>query len=166
MDQVSGLVYKVLGARQRVRQQTDLTQLYKDIRRMDKTVDEKDFLNTFKDLESKGVGSLIIGRRGNPNRFIWKYNLKDVATRLNKNKSIDDLKPLEETNHRLVQFVGKPKKVSVVKPKELKRAITRQPKTVMVAKPSLQIVINIPEGTPQTEVQAYIDLAKDLGKNK
>jgi hypothetical protein len=165
MDQVSGLIYKVLGSRQRIRQQTDLTQLYRQIKKLDKTVDEKSFLATFRKLELDGAGSLVIGRRGNPNRFVWKYNLKDVATRLNKNKSIDDLKPLEETNSRLVQFTKPARKMAIVKPKELKRTIQRQAAAVQ-AKPMLQIVINIPEGTNKNDVQAYIDLAKDLGQKK
>ncbi len=165
MDQVSGLVYKVLGSRQRIRQQTDLTVLYRQIKRLDRNVNEKDFLATFRKLEADGAGSLVIGRRGNPNRFIWKYNLKDVATLANKNKPLSGLKPLEETNHRLVQFTKPTRKVAVVKPKQLKRAIKRQTE-VLAAKPMLQIVINIPEGTNKQDVQAYIDLAKDLGQKK
>jgi hypothetical protein len=34
----------------------------------------------FKKLEDMGMGALIMGRRGNPNRFRWNYSLKTIGT--------------------------------------------------------------------------------------
>lgn len=158
MNQVEGLVYKVLGSRRRVRQETNLTVLYRTIKRMDKTINEKDFLAAFRALEAKGAGTLVIGRKGNPNRFVWDYNLKDAAKTVMKGKSLTSLKPLQETNERLVQFKEKAKRqVRIVKPEpsvELSQANTIEP--------TLQIVLNLPKDANMTDVKALIELAKEL----
>ena len=36
-------------------------------------------LTFWKELEAAGVGSIIYGRKGKPNRFSWHYSLKSVA---------------------------------------------------------------------------------------
>ena len=77
--QVSELVFNVLSERNRHRSRTDLKNLYRSIKKMEPDIDEEQFMAVFKGLAAAGAGSLIIGRRGNPNRFIWKYNLKAIA---------------------------------------------------------------------------------------
>ena len=77
--EVQKLVFEVLSERQRHRQRTDLKNLYRAVKRNEPSLDEDAFMDVFKGLDKAGAGSLIIGRRGNPNRFIWKYNLKAIA---------------------------------------------------------------------------------------
>lgn len=84
-SEVSKAIFKALADKQRARRKTDLTNLFKTVRKEHAEISEKDFLLIFKQLQEAKVGSLVIGRKNNHNRFVWSYNLKDVANRgLNK----------------------------------------------------------------------------------
>jgi hypothetical protein len=160
MNQVNEMIFKALGNRQRIRTQLDLTQMYRMMKR-ELGVGDQEFLAAFRLLEVQGAGSLIIGRRGNPNRFVWKYNLKQVAQAALKGENLKGLEPLDKKS-RLIQFAkGKPGPKPRTK-KEFRIVTPKQLKTV----PTLQIVINIPENTRPQDVQAYIDLAKDINIKK
>lgn len=87
MNQAETLVFKNLQARERNNQQTDLTNMYRAIYKTNPEIDQVDFLNVFKKLQEQHAGVLVIGRNGNSNRFIWKYNLKEVAEAALKNHS-------------------------------------------------------------------------------
>lgn len=85
MNQTETLVFKNLQSRERNNQQTDLTNMYRAIYKTNPDIDQIEFLNVFKKLQEHHAGVLVIGRGGNPNRFIWKYNLKEVADQALKN---------------------------------------------------------------------------------
>lgn len=109
------VVLKDLATRERNSRQTDIDRnamklLYKGIK-----VNPDDYLNFWKNLESLGVGNIIWGRNGNPNRFRWHYSLKDVAIGAINPDSVKELLPA-------------PSEVDVVVPKRSYKRRTKRSK--------------------------------------
>jgi len=75
----SKVIFGSLASRQRMRHQTDITRMQTQLKRAGQNIDTEAFMNTFKELEKAGVGSIVYGRKNNPNRFKWNYNLKDIG---------------------------------------------------------------------------------------
>lgn len=66
--------------RDRNREITDIEQMRKGIELRNKeTLHPDRWIEAFKKLEDMGLGALIMGRRGNPNRFRWNYSLKAIG---------------------------------------------------------------------------------------
>ncbi len=166
--QVSDLVLGILSERQRHRQRTDLKNLYRQSKKSDPNIDEDKFMDVFRSLAAAGAGSLIVGRRGNPNRFIWKYNLKDIAEAAQTSgvkpstfQSLAD-KPKEE-----VKAVAEPRKIKrskrvikavQMKPKAEVMVKTRKPrKQALAAKPGTFLQIDLSTMSPE-DVKALVDL--------
>lgn len=144
---VAKLVFDVLAERQRHRQRTDLNNLFRAMRRDNPDLSEKEYLEVFKTLQANGAGSLIIGRRGNPNRFIWKYNLKDLAEKVQINglnpvtiKHLEMIKPESKAGETTIKRAKRPsfktKRTIEVKPKVEKK--TRK-KRALVAKETNEV---------------------------
>lgn len=73
-------IFDDMANRERFRREYNLKRLHKELsEKSKKPIDDKEFLETFKALQAAGLGSLIVGRGGKEDRFIWDYNLKDVA---------------------------------------------------------------------------------------
>lgn len=73
-------IFKDMSDRERFRREYNLKRLFKELQEKTKaTLDEREFLQTFKDLEAAGLGSIVLGRGKTADRWIWSYNLKDVA---------------------------------------------------------------------------------------
>lgn len=87
-------VFDVLSKRRRFRRQTNLNKLQQMLMDQGCLIVEDDYINLFKELETKGVGSLIVGRKGNPNRFKWNYSLKSVAKAAIGNDNVEQFEPL------------------------------------------------------------------------
>lgn len=147
----SKTIFKALSGLQRARRRTDLGRLYRMVHHMDNTVTEKDFLDIFKSLQDAKVGSLIIGRKNNPNRFAWRYNLKDIAARLQGVKETGPLALLPEVKAKR-------------RKKQNQEIIPINTISKSLEGASIQLSISLPIGTPLKEVQALIDLAKSLQK--
>lgn len=71
--------FKELSARQRYRKDTNLRRFRKALSEKHGNIDLHQLEEVFKHMEELGLGSLVIGRDDKPTRFVWKYNLKDVA---------------------------------------------------------------------------------------
>lgn len=82
---VAKLVFDVLSERQRHRQRTDLNNLYRGMLKIDSGLDHDKFMDVFRSLDQNGAGKLVRGRRGNPDRFIWKYDLRALAEAAKRN---------------------------------------------------------------------------------
>ncbi len=151
------LILKALGERTRFRRKTDLSRLY---RSMSDKVPRQDFYAVFKKLAQNGAGSLIIGRRNNPDRFAWNYNLKEVAARAAKGQDIQSLPelPPKARTRRMVKKDVRIEKRKVVRRQELSPA--KENNTVA----TIQVSFQVPANTPQSEILALIDLAKSLQK--
>lgn len=72
-------IFDELGSRKRYRKYTNLDQFKHLLMSKGLKVVDTEYWKTLKDMEKAGLGTIIIGRRGNPDRFIWNYNLKSVA---------------------------------------------------------------------------------------
>lgn len=149
------VVLNALGNRQRMRTQTDLNQFFKGILREHSGLDEKEFLAVFRKLQEQGAGALIIGRKNNPNRFIWNYNLKEVAQAAKQGSGMRELIPLPKKSRGRPALIRRPKVAPI-------RSVRNRR---IVAKPSsVQIVLNLDSNIPVKELEALLELAKGLQK--
>lgn len=150
-------ILKVLSSRKRSRRRTDLNRLFLAVQATNKNISETSFLEFFKTLQDKNVGSLIIGRKNNPNRFAWKYSLKDFAS-----GELVPLKPkLVKTRRKAKR--GRPVGSRNLARKAIEDIISPDSFEAMQSDKviSVQINLNIPN-TKASEVQALIQLAKSL----
>jgi hypothetical protein len=73
------LISLELKERKRNREITDIDQMRNAMVRKGYKIDPVKFLKVFKDYETAGFGSLIIGRNGRQHRFKWNYSLKAIG---------------------------------------------------------------------------------------
>ncbi len=69
-----------LKSRVRNRRYTNIEKTRKLLVQKQLKIVEGDYVQYWKDMQAAGFGSIIYGRKGNPDRFAWNYNLKDVAS--------------------------------------------------------------------------------------
>lgn len=77
-SQTSKTIIKVLSNRERFSRKTDLSKLKREIKEAAGNLNQTEFLNFFKKLETLGYGSIIQGRGTNPSRFLWSYSIPDI----------------------------------------------------------------------------------------
>lgn len=181
------LVLKSFTKRRRVNSVTDLDQLYKQFRAQYKSLTQDDIKAVFKELQDKGVGSVVIGRGLKPTRFIWKYNLKDVAERaLAGMNNFDKLQPLSEVSRaRIIDPVSrkmireavtgphaaKPRKIRTKRVKRNLGPIKAsqsgiKPNEILVqfqpnARPVIQLNLELPASMSQKDIEALISLVTE-----
>lgn len=68
-----------LNNRQRNRKFLNIELIHKNLLRKGLKIVDADYMKYWKDMQEAGVGSIVYGRKGNPDRFACNYNLKDVA---------------------------------------------------------------------------------------
>lgn len=68
-----------LALRERLRHSSDITRTRSELARQGERIVEADYMQFWKDLQAAGVGSIVYGRKGKPDRFDWHYSLKEVA---------------------------------------------------------------------------------------
>lgn len=68
-----------LALRERLRHSSDITRTRNALARSGERIVESDYMQFWKDLQSAGVGAIVYGRRGKPDRFEWHFSLKSVA---------------------------------------------------------------------------------------
>lgn len=68
-----------LAMRERLRHSSDITRTRSELARAGERIVESDYMQFWKDLQAAGVGSIIYGRKGKPDRFDWHYSLKAVS---------------------------------------------------------------------------------------
>lgn len=68
-----------LASRIRARPNTELHRLKVELRRAGFAIVEQDFDEMWPRLEQLGLGVVVKGRGGNSDRFLWHYDLKQVA---------------------------------------------------------------------------------------
>lgn len=98
------LVSKSLAARKRMRHFTDINRTETQLKRAGNPVVHPDFIKYWKDLQAAGAGSIVYGRKGNPDRFMWKYDLKTVSHIALTQSSKETPQALEP-----VKKIGRPK---------------------------------------------------------
>lgn len=68
-----------LAVRKRFRHVSNLRGMKNSLLKRNEKVVDEDYMRYWKQLEEAGVGSVVHGRKGNPDRFEWNFNLKTVA---------------------------------------------------------------------------------------
>lgn len=72
-------IMQALSKRERNRNNIAFKQVVRVLREGGSTIDKQSIAQVFKDLQQAGVGRIVYGRQGNPNRFMWDVPLKEVA---------------------------------------------------------------------------------------
>lgn len=67
------------ASRARTTSSTDLRRLKYLLLNNGNVIEDKEYLGVFKLLQNKGVGAIIYGRKGKPDRFKWNYSLKVIS---------------------------------------------------------------------------------------
>jgi hypothetical protein len=97
MSRAAETIFSDFANRERFRDETNLNRLPKLL-----NLDPDETMEVFKALQELGMGSIVIGRRKNPTRFVWHYNLKDVANAAAGGISVDQINPLfNQTGKRI-----------------------------------------------------------------
>lgn len=68
-----------MAMRERLRHFSDISRTRTQLLRAGEKIIDEDYKQFWKDLQAAGVGSIIYGRKGKPDRFEWHYSLKKVA---------------------------------------------------------------------------------------
>lgn len=68
-----------LALRERLRHFSDITRTRNQLIRQGERVVDEDYMAFWKGLQDAGVGTIIFGRKGKPDRFQWHYSMKKVA---------------------------------------------------------------------------------------
>lgn len=89
---------QALQERSRNRMTSDITRMRSQMVRDGKKILEADYVKFWKDLQTAGVGSIVYGRRGKPDRFDWHFNLKNIGKAMldGSNEKVEQL--VEETS--------------------------------------------------------------------
>lgn len=128
-------VFKRLASRERAKNRSDIDAICREIEADKKSqLDYNKYIEVWRQLELMGVGSLVFGRRGNPNRFVWNHNLKEIGKQA---LNITEPKPVPEV-------------VKSVRPQPVDTSRT--------------VTFVLPPTVPMAEVNALLALAAGLVK--
>lgn len=73
-------VFTVLSTRERSAARSDIDAIFRELEaKSKKELNYFKYLEVWKLLEEKQVGTLVYGRKGNPNRFVWRTNFRHVG---------------------------------------------------------------------------------------
>lgn len=73
-------VFRALADRERAAARSDIDAIFRELEFKKKIeLDYFKYLDVWKSLQDLGVGTLVHGRKGNPNRFVWHTNLREVG---------------------------------------------------------------------------------------
>lgn len=87
-------MFKSFANRERFRRHTDIPYFVRTLEAEGIKVKQDDLLIAFKRMSDLGLGTLVYGRGKAPSRFIWNYNLKDIAKAAQGKKSLQDAERL------------------------------------------------------------------------
>lgn len=138
-----------LRLRERQRHTSDITRTRSELARQGERIVESDYMQFWKDLQVAGVGSIIYGRKGKPDRFEWHYSLKSVAKACIDGSNIEPIKSgavKEET--KVVKLALKE-----VQPEPVTKA-KEQSKTVYVPlRPDFDVEFTLPVNLSRDEAE-------------
>lgn len=107
-NQTSKDVFSALRERVRFTRRTNMDKFESDLLGQGFKIESRQYFDIFKKLEDAGAGRIVFGRKGNPTRFTWNYDLKDVARA--SVTTIPD-KEIKQLNQPLAKKRGRPRKV-------------------------------------------------------
>lgn len=68
-----------LSQRERLRHFSDISRLKTKLLREGEKIVDEDYKKFWEELQAAGVGSIIYGRKGKPDRWVWYYSLRSIA---------------------------------------------------------------------------------------
>jgi hypothetical protein len=143
-------LFENFAGRQRHRQETNIGRYRMALIREGVKIADEEYIEVWKKLQDAGVGTLIIGRHGNPDRFKWNYSVKDVG-RIAKGEEVSTKTEKEEKKTKKQRVKSddksKPEKILYV-------AIT----------PNKAIKIDLPENFSEEEADLLANVLKNLAK--
>lgn len=103
-------VYKALSIRERSAARSDVDAIFRELEAgLKKELDYTTYMNVWRQFETLGHGTLVFGRKGNPNRFEWKVNFKALG------RKILGLPETETPSFRPERLMPRMKQVEAVK---------------------------------------------------
>ena len=160
-NEVSKQVFRALAGKERAIRVTSVTNLYRTIHKAKPSIDEQEILQVFKDLEKANMGKLIIGRRNNHNRFVWNYNLKDVAQLATGKTKVNELKPAPKAKkarrYKTPDIETMPEVKQTVKEIEAKSSTLSQQ-----SGPRFQFDIVLSPSVSAADIKALVELVQSL----
>lgn len=79
-NELGKYVFEALSSRERAAARSDIDAIFRELESGKQAeLNYFKYLDVWKMLEDKKLGTLVYGRRGNPNRFVWNTNLKHLG---------------------------------------------------------------------------------------
>lgn len=158
-SETSKVVFEYLSARQRYRRITDLNKVYSLLMNKGEKLVVNDYDATFKALHKAGCGALVIGRNGNPPRFLWSYNLKQIGQAA-RNPKIK-IEPIVNNAKKIVTPVVRRGRPPGTKNKEKGVQVASEQH---VEPQTIEVTFKFPKSTNMDSIKALMELAKDVGQ--
>jgi hypothetical protein len=123
-NHTSEIIMTGLSMRERARSYLSLNRIKRELLDSGEKIVSEDFKGFWKSLEDAGYGVVVYGRKNRPSRFMWHYNLKEVAKHALSSK---DAKPLVKVEPKAVKrVVRKRKTIKGVSPMTRKTDSTKE----------------------------------------
>ena len=139
-SRASEIVFKHLAGRERAAWTSNLGRLYNEVTANGTNLSREAFNKVFEDLQKAGAGTIVLGRRGGANRFVWSYNFRDAAS-----QTLSSLQAVKKTAAKALE----------AKPQAPAASSAKAEGTV--------IQITLPNGVSIEDIKALIELAKTAG---
>jgi hypothetical protein len=128
-----------LAMRERLRNFSDITRTRNQLIREGEKIVDADYMAFWKGLQDAGVGVIVYGRKGKPDRFDWHYSMKKVAKAALEGTNETAEKIGGNVKKKAADPVAKAAKKLAKKPVEAKRAaipglVTNKPATVQASR--------------------------------
>ena len=144
----------MLGFRQRAHSATTLSSIKNQLLELNENIVSKDYMDFWRGLETAGVGSIILGRRGKQTRFEWNYSLRKIAQLA-----------IEGKEEEIGRIASKRAKVIPVSPVDEELEIIHAavpPKAKSLAKKEEKLVYRIPVRKDYIlEISLPVDVSQD-----
>lgn len=148
-----------LAMRERFRRYSNIEKMkYLLLNQGEKIVDT-DYRQVWKDLEDAGIGSIIYGRGGRPDRFMWYYDLKQVANAALQNKNEESEKLPEEKRRR-----GRPSKQEKQREEEKSETSSETKKIIFPLRKNFDLEIVVPIDISREEAEDIGNVLKVIIK--
>lgn len=109
-----------LALRERLRHSSDITRTRAELARQGERIVEADYMQFWKDLQVAGVGSIVYGRKGKPDRFDWYYSLKSIAKACIDGSNVQAVKVAGPMQPEAPKVILRPKSEVAPKREEVK----------------------------------------------
>jgi hypothetical protein len=171
-------VMEALSKRRRFRSKTDLYHFRDQIKKFTGSeMNSETIINTFKELQSAGVGRLILKReRGQKSparpRFEWRYSLKDVA------RAAGFGEPLTNEPKEIAKKRGRPRKEKAAtdspkakrgRPRKIQAAGAKEVQfmnarvAVVKIRPNVEVRLEFPKSITKAEAKKVAALISSVG---